>query len=70
MGLRGVPHATLRADAGTPAELHRCAEARLRERRKNQGLEAGDTKPAGDSRRLLHELQVHEVELEMQNAEL
>ncbi|MEK7677529.1 MAG: ATP-binding protein [Verrucomicrobiota bacterium] len=52
------------------AQLRRRAEARLRERRKNQRSEAGDPKSAADPQRLLHELQVHQVELEMQNAEL
>jgi PAS domain S-box-containing protein len=43
------------------------AEAQLREQKK---LKAGVAKNGADSRRLLHELQVHEIELEMQNAEL
>jgi PAS domain S-box-containing protein len=50
-----------------PAELRRRAEAQLREQKK---LKAGVAKTGADSRRLLHELQVHEIELEMQNAEL
>ena len=45
------------------AGLRRRAEARLRKKRKSQRTEAGP-------QRLLHELQVHQVELEMQNAEL
>ena len=50
-----------------PAPLRNRAEARLREATKGK---AGDVNPGGDSRRLLHELQVHQIELEMQNAEL
>jgi len=48
------------------AELRRRAEARLR---KQQGSTALPRTEA-DTQRLLHELQVHQVELEMQNAEL
>jgi len=50
-----------------PAQLRSRAEAQLREQKK---LKADVAKPGGDSRRLLHELQVHQIELEMQNAEL
>jgi PAS domain S-box-containing protein len=52
------------------AELRRRAEARLPNAQSNQRSEARDPKSAADPRRLLHELQVHQVELEMQNAEL
>ncbi|MGB7874288.1 MAG: PAS domain-containing protein, partial [Anaerolineales bacterium] len=49
------------------AELHRQAEAKLAERRKKTGpLPSMDT----DIRRLVHELEVHQIELEMQNEEL
>jgi PAS domain S-box-containing protein len=49
------------------AQLRSRAEAYLREQKK---LNAGVAKTGVDSRRLLHELQVHQIELEMQNAEL
>jgi PAS domain S-box-containing protein len=49
------------------AQLRSRAEAHLREQNK---LKAGVAKTGSDSRRLLHELQVHQIELEMQNAEL
>ena len=52
------------------AELRRRAEARLRKQRKNQQSKAGAPKSDADTQRLLHELQVHQIELEMQNAEL
>ena len=51
-------------------ELRRHAEARLRERQSKQRTKAGNPKSEADPRRLLHELQVHQVELEVQNAEL
>jgi len=48
------------------AELRRRAETRLREQRRGTAPPRTDA----DTQRLLHELQVHQVELEMQNAEL
>jgi len=52
------------------AELYRQAALRLRKRRKQSGMEVVDAELATDPRRQLHELQVHQVELEMQNAEM
>jgi len=56
--------------SGTPAALRRGAEIRLRKQRAGRRPEARGPKSAADIKRLLHELQVHQVELEMQNAEL
>jgi two-component system, cell cycle sensor histidine kinase and response regulator CckA len=50
----------------TAAELRRRAEERLRA----QHPETGQTPTEADTQRLVHELQVHQVELEMQNEEL
>jgi signal transduction histidine kinase len=53
-----------------PDPLRRRAEDRLRERPGNQRSMAVVPKSDADAKRLLHELQVHQIELEMQNAEL
>jgi hypothetical protein len=49
------------------AEVRRRAETRLRERQKT---EADPPRTTLDTKRLLHELQVHQIELEMQGEEL
>ena len=48
-----------------PSELRRLAEARLAEREAR-----ASQRPPEDPRRLVHELEVHQIELEMQNEEL
>jgi formate hydrogenlyase transcriptional activator len=48
------------------ADLCRCAEARLRSKAAGENIPRTET----DMRQLLHELQVHQIELEMQNEEL
>jgi formate hydrogenlyase transcriptional activator len=48
------------------SEMRRCAETRLRSKAAGENL----PRTTADMRRLLHELQVHQVELEMQNEEL
>src|SRR5439155_21688671 len=52
------------------AGLRRRAEASLRDQRKGQRSKAGDWKSEAGAARVLHELEVHQIELEMQNAEL
>jgi hypothetical protein len=49
------------------AELRRCAEEELLRLKK---AEAHSPRTEAESQRLLHELEVHQIELEMQNAEL
>ena len=51
-------------------QLRRRAEARLQAQRKTPRLRDGSPASAADSQRLVQELQVHKIELEMQNEEL
>ncbi len=56
-------------------ELYRKAEVHLRKQKRQHGAKAGKAKASPpvletDSQRQFHELQVHQVELEMQNVEL
>ncbi|MGE5294719.1 MAG: histidine kinase, partial [Solirubrobacterales bacterium] len=48
------------------AELRRRAEVRMRKQHRSTASPRADA----DTQRLVHELQVHQIELEMQNAEL
>lgn len=52
------------------AELYRRAEVQLRRKQKTPPAANAALQSAADPQRLLHELQVHQIELEMQNAEL
>lgn len=52
------------------AELYHRAEVRLRQQQKSSPAQAGASQPPTGPERLLHELEVHQIELEMQNTEL
>src|SRR5262245_50199540 len=79
--VRGIPGTSRESDArsgwghmGRAAKRKRIAprtEADLR-RRAEEELRAGEARPTSeyDALRLLHELEVHRIELELQNAEL
>ena len=54
----------------TAPELRHRAEQQLRMPAKNQGAPRSRPKVEADMQRTLHELQVHQIELEMQNTEL
>lgn len=52
------------------AKLHRRAQTRLSQRDQGEVPDAENALSTADTRKLLHELEVHQVELELQNAEL
>ena len=56
--------------AEDPAQLRRRAEDRLRAQQDHQGSKARYQQSEADTQRLLHELEVHQIELEMQIEEL
>jgi hypothetical protein len=52
------------------SELGRRAEARLGKMQKSQRSAAGAQRTAHDTQRLVEQLQIHQIELEMQNEQL
>jgi two-component system cell cycle sensor histidine kinase/response regulator CckA len=58
------------SDPSDPGELRRQAEALLREKQKVQPSPAGAGRTVHDTQRLVQELQIHQIELEMQNEQL
>jgi PAS domain S-box-containing protein len=66
----------LRDFNGQPADrpllraLYRRAQARLRKQQRNEKSRTGAPESETETQRLVHELEVHQVELEMQNVEL
>jgi len=58
------------ADRPLMRRLYRRAQAQLRKQQQNQKSPGTDPESEIDTRRLLHELQVHHIELEIQNGEL